>query len=257
MAVKTEPMDLFMAAWKHLTGALPNPNHEEMDSVTNRFCDAPNLFFNLWFQNRPTPGESEFRTMLRTGKAASAGWAQPAGGIISSEWSPQNWQEIVADEGLTVLLQMVGMEAGAIVPPSLPPTDMDIRRVGDDEAAMAASMINAHAYHMAEEQFACCGGMHFWPEEALAFVGYVEGQPVCTAAVRPVNGTAYVYMVATEPCEQGKGYAATIMRHAMAEGRTVIGGDLLTLHATIDGMKTYEKMGFSAGAATPLIVPAG
>ena len=46
------------------------------------------------------------------------------------------------------------------------------------------------------------------------------------------------------------------MGHAMAEGRKAIGGDLLTLHATTDGMKTYEKMGFSAGAATPLLVPA-
>src|SRR5690606_177318 len=159
--------------------------------------------------------------------------------------------------GLAVLMEMVGMEATAIVPPSLPPSEMDIRRVADDETAMAAATINAHAYHMAEEQFACCGGMHFWPGEALAYVGYVDGKPACTAAVRPVNGTAYVYMVATEPDLQGKGHAATIMRHAMAEGRKAIGGDLLTLHATMDGKATYEKMGFAAGAATPLIVPAG
>ena len=75
--------------------------------------------------------------------------------------------------------------------------------------------------------------------------------------MRPINGTIYVYLVATEPDAQGQGYAATVMRHAMDRGRERFGLPLLTLHATEDGKSTYEKMGFKAGATTPLLVPAG
>jgi len=255
--MRTEPMSLFLEAWKKMTSTLPSPNHDDNGPVSNRFCAAPNLFFNLWFQNRPTPDEAAFREMLRIGKAQGARWNQVAGGIISSAWSPESWEEIVADEGFAVMLSMVGMEAAELTPAPFPPADLEISRISTDEAAHAAAMINAHAYHMEEEQFTCCGGMHFYPGDSMAYVGYVDGRPVCTAGVRPVNGTIYVYLVATEPGEQGKGYAATVMRHAMDEGRKAIDLPLLTLHATTGGQKTYEKMGFTAGATTPLIVPAG
>jgi ribosomal protein S18 acetylase RimI-like enzyme len=252
----TEPMSLFMEAWKKMVVTLPSPNLDEHGAVTNRLSDTPNLFFNLWFQNRPTPDEASFREMLRTGKAQAEGWHQFAGGIISSAWSPPNWHELVAEEGLAVLLNMVGMEAEAIVPPSRPPAEIEIRRITTEEAAHATAMINARAYHMEEAQFECCGGMHFFPEDAMSYLGYVDGRPVCTAGVRPINGTIYVYLVATEPDAQGNGYAAAVMRHAMAEGMKAMDYPLLTLHATEDGKKTYEKMGFKAGATTPLIVPA-
>lgn len=255
--MKSEPMGLFVEAWTQMVDTLPSPQHTRRDGVFTCFCDVPNLFFNLWFQESPTPGEAEFRQMLRAGKALGAEWRQPAGGVIRGDWSPENWEAILAEEGLAVAVPMVGMEASEIVPPAFPPTEIEIRRADDDATARDAAVLNAHAYHMPEEEFAAVGGMHFWPDGSQAFVGYLDGRPVTTAAARSVGGTVYIAMVATEPDIQGQGHAATVMRHAMAEGIKALGVDTLTLHATMDGQKTYAKMGFVAGPAMPLVVPAG
>lgn len=253
--MQAEPIALFTEAWKQMTDTLASPKNVDGDGISTRFADAQNLFFNLWFQNRPAADEADFRAILRAGKAAAASWHQPTGGIVRADWAPAGWEAILAEEGLAVAIPMLGMEAGEITPPSREPAILEIRRVADDRTAYDAAMINAHAYAMPEEQFACCGGMHFWPEGSLAFVGYIDGKPVATAAARPVNGTIYIAMVATEPDEQGKGYAATTMRHAMVEAREAMGDLPLTLHATQGGQATYAKMGFAAGPATPLVVP--
>ncbi len=255
--MQAEPIALFTEAWKQMTDTLPSPRNADGDGISTRFADAPNLFFNLWFQNRPAAAEADFRSILRAGKAAAASWHQPSGGIVRADWAPANWEAILGEEGLAVAIPMLGMEAAAIAPPPRAPAELEIRLVADDPAAMDAAMLNAHAYAMPEEQFACCGGMHFWPAGSMAFVGYVGGKPVATAAARPVGGTIYIAMVATEPAEQGQGYAATVMRHAMAEARKAMGELPLTLHATEGGQATYAKMGFAPGPATPLVVPVG
>lgn len=254
--MQSEPMGLFVEAWEQMTGTLPTPHHENADGITSCFCDVPNLFFNLWFQVKPTRNEYEFRKLLKAGKKRMESWHQPVGGILRDDWLPDDWEAIMADEGMTVMMPMLGMEATSIIPSERAAADLEIRRVSDDATAYDAAMVNAHAYDMDEELFAPCGGMHFWPEGSLAYVGYVDGKPVATAAARTVNGTVYIALVATEPAEQGKGYAATIMRHAIEEGRKAIGSDCMTLHATMAGAPTYGKMGFAKGPGTPLIVPA-
>lgn len=254
--MKSEPMGLFVEAWTQMTETLPSPQHSAENGIVTCFSDVPNLFFNLWFQDGPATGEAAFRDLLRAGKARGAAWHRPTGGVIRADWAPDNWEAILAEEGLAIAVPMLGMEATAIVSPAHPPANVEIRRVTDDKTARDAADLNARAYHMSEEEFASVGGMHFWPEGSLAFVGYVDGRPVTTAAARDVGGTVYIAMVATEPGEQGKGYAATVMRHAMAEGLEALGADKpLTLHATMDGQKTYAKMGFAAGPVTPLVVP--
>jgi ribosomal protein S18 acetylase RimI-like enzyme len=240
-----------------MTGTLPSPQHDRGDGLVTCFSDAPNLFFNLWFQEHPTTDEAAFRQMLRAGKAKGAAWRHPTGGVFRADWAPANWEEIIVEEGLAIAVPMLGMEATAIVPPAFPAANIEIREVTDDQTARDAAMLNARAYHMPEDEFECVAGMHFWPEPSRAFVGYIDGRPVTTAAARAVGGTVYIAMVATEPGLQGQGYAATVMRHAMDEGRKAIGADTLTLHATMDGQKTYAKMGFAAGPSTPLVVSAG
>jgi ribosomal protein S18 acetylase RimI-like enzyme len=255
--MKSEPMALFIEAWTQMTGTLPSPRHERADGVVTCFSDVPNLFFNLWFQDGPTSDEAAFRRMLRAGKAKGAAWHHPTGGVFRADWAPANWEAILVEEGLAIAVPMLGMEATTIVPPAHSAAEIEIRQVTDDATAHDAAMLNAHAYHMPEDEFECVGGMHFWPADSRAFVGYVDGEPVTTAAARSVGGTVYIAMVATEPGLQGQGYAATVMRHAMDEGMKAMGRDTLTLHATMDGQKTYAKMGFVAGPATPLVVPAG
>ena len=255
--MRADTMSLFKEAWRQMTETMPSPDNATCGPIVKRLSDTNNLFFNLWLQDSPTIDEQSFRAMLKAGKVCGKQWAHPTGGIFCTDWAPANWQEILDQEGLSIAINMVGMETASIVPSQYLPADIEIRQATDDLTAMDAAMVNAHAYHMPEDEFTCAGGMFFWPENSIAFVGYIDGRPVCSAAARNVNDTVYIALVATEPDQQGKGYADTVMRHAIDEGRKLFGHELLTLHATMDGQPTYEKMGFVAGPTTPLVVTAG
>jgi ribosomal protein S18 acetylase RimI-like enzyme len=255
--MQSETMGLFIEAWGQMTGALPSPNHETTGAVTNRLCDAPNLFFNLWIQNQPTSDEEAFRNMLSTGKTISEAWHHPSAGLLCVDWLPGNWEEILREEDLALMLTMTGMHTHEIAAPSHPPADIEIRKITDDKTARDGAMINAHAYHMQESEFECCSGRFFWPDYTVGFVGYRDGEPVTTATARAVNGTVYVAMVATEPAMEKRGYADTVMRHAIEAGRRHIGSDKITLHATEVGQPTYERMGFMPGPVVAMVVPAG
>jgi len=255
--METEPLKLFRSAWQQMVSDLPGTNIGHDNGITSCFCDVPNLFFNVWMHDGPVSDEAHLRRLLREGKARSASWHQTSGGLLREDWLPLNWENVLADEGMAVMMPMLGMEADAITPPPRALAEIDIRQITDDDMALQAMLINAHAYGMPEEQFAPCGGMFFFPEGTLGFVGYIDGKPVATTGIRLVEDTIYVLMVATEPEEQAKGFAAAVMRHAMAEGARLLGKQRFTLHATIAGSKTYQKMGFVAGPRTTLIIPAG
>ena len=66
-------------------------------------------------------------------------------------------------------------------------------------------------------------------------------------------GTVYIAMVATLPGQQGKGYADTVMRHAIAQGRQTSGAASTTLHATAVGEPVYRAMGYAPAAGFTLV----
>ena len=71
----------------------------------------------------------------------------------------------------------------------------------------------------------------------------------------PINGTVYVALVSTAPQQQGKGYAETVMRHAVAEGQRALGVTRSTLHASLMGHPVYQAMGYSSGPRLILVGP--
>jgi GNAT superfamily N-acetyltransferase len=116
--------------------------------------------------------------------------------------------------------------------------------VVDDKGARDLAILNARAYGMPLEQRECVSGMHFWPSDRIAFVGYRGETPVSSAAALPVNSTVYIALVATAPEQQGNGYAEMVMRRAVAEGQHAMGVKRTTLHASMMGHPLYEAMGY-------------
>lgn len=253
--MNTPPVALFIEAWRQMTGRLPSPRFADADGVASCFSNVPNLFFNLWIQSRPAASEREFRTLLGTAAQRAATFSFPAGGIICVDWSPPAWEELARAAGLTPMLPMISMEADRLLEPRRPSSDLNIRRVVDDNDARDLAIVNARAYGMPLELWECVSGMHFWPPDCFAFVGYDGETPVSSAAALPVNGTVYIAFVATAPEQQGKGYAETVMRHAVAEGQRAIGVRRTTLHASMMGRPLYEAMGYAPGPHLILVAP--
>jgi GNAT superfamily N-acetyltransferase len=253
--MQTEPVSLFVEAWRQMTGRLPSPLFVDKDGVASCFSDVPNLFFNLWVQSRPATLEEEFRGLLATAAQRAATSTYATGGIIRDDWSPLGWEDIAKEVGLAPMVPMISMETDGLLEPRRRAADLDIRRVIDDSGARDLAMLNARAYGMPLELWECVSGMHFWPSDCCAFVGYVGEVPVSCAAALPINGTVYIAVVATAPDQQGKGYAETVMRRAVAEGQRTMGITRTTLHASMMGHPLYRAMGYLPGPRLVLVGP--
>ncbi len=200
-----QPVVLFIEAWRQMTERLPSPRFANENGVASCFSNVPNLFFNLWVQSQPATAEEEFRALIATAAQRAATSAFQTGGIIRVDWSPAGWEEIAKAAGLAPMVPMISMETDSLLEPRRPPADLNIRRVVDDKGARDLAILNARAYGMPLELWDCVSGMHFWPSDCFAFVGYYGETPVSSAAALPVNGTVYIALVATAPEQQGKG----------------------------------------------------
>lgn len=73
-------------------------------------------------------------------------------------------------------------------------------------------------------------------------IGYFNDQPV-TASLLYLGKSAGMYMVATLPGFQGRGFAAELMRLAQSAARSAGYGSIV-LHSTQAGLDFYKRMGF-------------
>lgn len=246
----------FLGAWRAMNSRFPSPLFVEDDDLAVCFGNVPLIFFNLWMQSRPATTASELASLLGKARERVAACEHPAGGILREDWLPEGWEAQVETVGLAPMMRMTWMEAGLLAPRRRPAAELEIRRVQSDEAAAELATLNALAYGMPPELFACMANLQFWSSDSHAFVGYAADRPVSCAAVLPVAGTVYVALVATAPGEQRKGYAETVMRHAVTQGQQAMRTTRTTLHASEMGQPVYQAMGYEAGPRVVLVGPA-
>jgi GNAT superfamily N-acetyltransferase len=252
----SDTVQLFIEAWKAMVGRLPSPRIEEADGVATCFGNVPLVFLNLSIVDRPAASADDLRALLKTSAGRAGACEHPSGVVLCEDWLPAGWEQVTAEAGLAEMMGMTGMEGGKLLPPRRPQANVEIRRAIDDAGARDLAQLNAVAYHVPGELFECISGINFWHDDSLAYVGYVDGKPVSTASVLPVAGTVYVALVATLPEEQGKGYAETVMRHAVTQGQQAMGVMRTTLHATDMGQPVYRAMGYTPGPRLILFAPA-
>lgn len=239
-----------------MVGRLPQPRIEEAAGVVSCFGNVPLIFLNVSVVDRPAATHGELRALLNTVAERSATCQHPSGVILRQDWLPIGWENLIDEAGLAPMILMTGMEAAEILPPRRPPAKLEIRRVANDATARDLAELNAHAYHMPADAFECIANMRLWHADSYGFVGYLDGKPVSCAAAFPVAETVYIALVATLPAGQGKGYAETVMRHAVTHGKQAMGTTRTTLHATDMGLPVYRAMGYTPGPRLVLLGPA-
>lgn len=69
--MQTDPVQLFIQAWKKMTERLPSPQYEVSDTFSCCLSDTPNLFYKLWIQNKPCTTHDSFDAMLAAADARS------------------------------------------------------------------------------------------------------------------------------------------------------------------------------------------
>jgi ribosomal protein S18 acetylase RimI-like enzyme len=146
--------------------------------------------------------------------------------------------------GLRHSVDLPGMIADEVLPADRPLPALDVRRVTSGPVRDAFCAIGSVCFHVPlpwfREVFDSDG---VWTRFA-AYVGYVDGEPVSTAAIVMGGGAAGVYNVATLPGHQRRGYGEAVMRRALEDARSEHGVTRSILQSTPAGLRLYERMGF-------------
>lgn len=206
--------------------------------------------FNTAFLSSPVASEMELEQRILT-----AAVVYQARGLEWSFWVCEDWLEskprrrsrkIFERLGLRHAVDLPGMIAEAVEPPVRPLPELEVRRVDGGCTRDAFCGIGSTCFHVPlpwfQEVFA---SRTVW-ERFAAYVGYLDDEPVSTAAVVAGGGGVGVYNVATVPGRQRCGYGEAVMRHALAEARREYGTTRTILQSTPAGLRLYERMGFRA-----------
>ena len=147
--------------------------------------------------------------------------------------------------GMSLIAQPPGMLAEELNPPRRPPCAMDIQRVHDTvtriDFAHLSSVIFSLPYETSRHIY---GSQQLWQKPMTGWVGYVDGRAVSIVTVVIGGGALGVYSVGTVPEFQGRGYAETMIRHALAEARQASATGLTVLQSTAQGLNLYSRMGY-------------
>ena len=222
----------------------------ELPGVSIAAAGVTFQMFNAAFLSAPVESETELarRIML-----ASVHF--DARGLEWAYWVCEDWmntsvrrrsRQVFEREGLRHSVELPGMAAERLLPPAKTMPHIDIRRVRNGRAAPDFCGIGSVCFHVPiawfREVFDSDG---VW-EQFAAYVGYVEGEPVSTAAVVLGAGVLGVYNVATLPEQQGRGYGEAVMRYALDDARRITGIERSILQSTPAGLRLYQRMGYQA-----------
>jgi ribosomal protein S18 acetylase RimI-like enzyme len=220
----------------------------ELGGVSIAAAGVTFQMFNAAFLSAPVPNDAELtqRIMLPTVHFNARGleWAFWVCEDFIHMPARRRSRVTFEKHGLRHSVDLPGMVAEQVKPPMRPLPIVDVRRVCDERTKEAFCEIGSVCFHVPLAWFReVFESDSVWAEFA-AYVGYVNGEAVSTAAVVMGGGVAGVYNVATLPGLQRRGYGEAVMRHAILDARQEHGVERTVLQATPAGLRLYQRMGF-------------
>ena len=88
------------------------------------------------------------------------------------------------------------------------------------------------------------GANTFWREHAYGFIAYEGELPVATATGIVCGTSIFLFLVATRPGAQRKGYSDAVTRRAVNAALAATGTRRTSLQATDAGRPVYRRLGY-------------
>ena len=176
-----------------------------------------------------------------------------ARGLEWAYWVGEDWLEgkarsrsryVFERHGLRHTVDLPGMVADRVAPPVKRLPVIEVRRVRDAAARDAFCGIGSACFHVPFLWFQEVFDSESVWDRFAGYVGYVDGEPVSTAATVMGCDAIGVYNVATLPDNQRQGYGEAVMRYALDDARREHGIERSILQSTPAGYKLYERMGY-------------
>ena len=221
---------------------------KEMEGVSIASAGVTFQMFNAAFLSAPVVSEQQMD--LRVAEAAVYFAAR---GQRWSYWICHGWldgrtrrrlQVVLRRRNLHQAVELPGMLAEGVLPPVRALPKMDLRRVCAGPVKDAFCAIGSTCFNVPLAWFCeVFDSPGVWRDFA-AYVGYLDGEPVSTAATVIGGGVVGVYNVATLPQCRRAGCGETVMRHALDEARREHGLARTILQSTPQGFELYRRMGY-------------
>jgi ribosomal protein S18 acetylase RimI-like enzyme len=152
---------------------------------------------------------------------------------------------LLSRAGMRLVAEYHGMETEELKPPGHDLPQFEIRRVETPATRRAFFELMSEIFELPEDvSRAIYGGERYWSSHMIAWVGYVNGKPVCSAATATAAGAIGVYSVGTIPALRRRGFAEAITRHALERARQSSAVRRTILQSTSLGLGLYRRMGF-------------
>jgi ribosomal protein S18 acetylase RimI-like enzyme len=221
---------------------------QEMDGVSIASAGVTFQMFNAAFLSAPVGSEGQMDL-----RAAQAAVYFAARGQRWAYWICHGWldgrtqrrlQSLLRRRNLFQAVELPGMLAEDVLPPVRELPRMELRRVCDGPVKDAFCAIGSTCFNVPLAWFCeVFDNPTVWNDFA-AYVGYVDGEPVSTAATVMGGGVVGVYNVATMPGRRRGGYGEAAMRHALEQARREHGIARTILQSTPQGFEMYRRMGY-------------
>jgi GNAT superfamily N-acetyltransferase len=244
--VETNLRDMF----RSLADCRERAEVKESDGVWIASLAAAFQMFNAVFLSAPVADEAEFQTRIARGAQFMVARGLPWSFWICEEWlaAPvrKRCAKICERSGLQLASEMPGMVAERINHPARRLPGLEFRRVTNELERRAFCSIGSVCFHVPPGWFDEIFDRRMKDRRDFeAWVAYLNGEPIATAATVTTAGVIGLYNVAVLPAFRHCGYAETAMRHAAAQARERTGLDRVILQSTRQAIRMYERLGFS------------
>ncbi|MGE5567428.1 MAG: GNAT family N-acetyltransferase [Rhodospirillales bacterium] len=229
--------------------AKPTGEVRDYPGITVCCSDVNFAMFNASVMTAPVKNVAQLEERIRTTAAYYGERGLPWSCWLCQEWVDKRVRGEVASafyrHGLHLVVELPGMEARQLAPPRRSLPELVFRRVessrdrADFTHIMAATF--GIPFSVSREVYESAGT---WQTGLTGWLGYLEGEPVTSAATVTAGGVTGVYAVGTLPRRRRSGCAEAVMRHALAQARLASGIERSVLEASEQGYRLYEKMGY-------------
>lgn len=244
-----ESLHQFITTWRLLARPFPQADLSDKPGLAVSWPDTHFPFYNIVFLTEELKDADALRD--RTQAAAAYLRAKQNSGLVLacldhlSGTAETDFSSIMAEAKLIPAIPMTGM-AGDILPlAGTPHPDLRFVRISEDNTIQTFAEINCAAYGLPTETALSLVKEHtLWNEHAYGFLAYAGDKPVATATAIINEGCIFLFLVATMPEAQRKGYGNAVVRHALNAAYEATGIRRSVLHATEAGYPVYLRLGY-------------
>jgi ribosomal protein S18 acetylase RimI-like enzyme len=154
-------------------------------------------------------------------------------------------RDLMRAEGMYQIAQPPGMLAERLTGAASSMAELQFRQVRDGSSRFEFAHLSSVIFSLAMEQaHPVYTAPRLWAGAMEGWIGYHRGTPVTIASIVLAGGVAGVYSLGTLPDYQGRGFARTLLRHALEDVKQRTGVERTVLQSTRQGMSLYTKLGY-------------